>query len=175
MMKRNRVLRIIVILLILGVNVGCDQISKHIVRHTIAYHEEVVVIKNFFILMKVENTGAFLSFGNSLPKVASFILLTIIPFILLIFGVFYLLTKVNISNMRAIAICLIIGGGFGNLFDRAMYGSVTDFMYMNFGFFHTGVFNIADVSIMAGMFMILFETYILNKRREKKAISSESS
>ena len=165
MMSSNKIVRIIVILLILCANVGCDQVSKHIVRRNVAYHENITVIKNFITLTKVENTGAFLSLGDSLPKAVSIILLTILPFIILGLGLIYIFTVSKLSNLRMVAICLIIGGGFGNIFDRAVYGSVTDFLHMNFGIFRTGVFNVADVSIMTGMFMILFETYVLGRRK----------
>lgn len=52
-------------------------------------------------------------------------------------------------------ISFVIGGGIGNLYDRVLYGSVTDFMHLKFGIFQTGIFNMADVSIMLGMLIIV--------------------
>jgi signal peptidase II len=72
------------------------------------------------------------------------------------------LTKSNLSILRVLGICLIAGGGSGNIYDRLVYGSVTDFLQFDFVFFHTGIFNIADVSIMAGIFLIIVE--IVTKR-----------
>ena len=62
--------------------------------------------------------------------------------------------------MTILGICFVVGGGFGNIYDRLVYGSVTDFLQMNFVIVQTGIFNMADVSIMAGMFMILLEAYL---------------
>lgn len=51
--------------------------------------------------------------------------------------------------------CFVIGGGIGNLADRIIHGSVTDFLHLDLGVLQTGIFNFADVSIMAGLMMIL--------------------
>jgi signal peptidase II len=69
------------------------------------------------------------------------------------------LTKKNLSNLTIIAICFIVGGGIGNIYDRLIYGSVTDFLHIDFIIFQTGIFNMADVSIMTGTFIVLFESY----------------
>jgi signal peptidase II len=57
----------------------------------------------------------------------------------------------------------VIGGGIGNLYDRIMFGSVTDFLHIDFVIFQTGIFNFADVSIMIGMAMIIAAAYV-NRR-----------
>ena len=55
---------------------------------------------------------------------------------------------------------VIIGGGIGNIFDRIVYGSVTDFLYLNFGgIMKTGIFNIADLSVTTGMILILISSF----------------
>jgi signal peptidase II len=65
-----------------------------------------------------------------------------------------------------IGLCFVIGGGVGNLFDRILYGSVTDFLYVKFGIFQTGIFNMADVSIMAGLFIILLQVFMKRDRTQ---------
>ncbi|MGD2034512.1 MAG: signal peptidase II [Bacteroidales bacterium] len=165
--KAKKIFRILAIVLILVSAVGCDRISKTIVRRNLNYHERVVVIDNFITLVRVENTGAFLSLGNTLPKGVNRVLLIIFPLIVLGFAMYYLLTKSELSGRMITGLCLIIGGGIGNVYDRAVFGSVTDFMYMDFGLFRTGIFNAADVFIMAGMFLVLFD--MLAKRTETKS------
>jgi signal peptidase II len=76
--------------------------------------------------------------------------------------------KPSIGKLTTIGIILVIAGGAGNLYDRMMYGSVTDFMHMNFQIFQTGVFNVADVSIMVGMGLILLESWKKDKAAKKK-------
>ena len=56
--------------------------------------------------------------------------------------------------------CFVIGGGIGNVFDRIAYGSVTDFLHVKFGIFQTGIFNVADLSIMTGVVIILLQSIL---------------
>ena len=61
--------RIIFILLLVGLNVVADQISKNIARDRLNYDERIEVVGDYFILLMVENEGAFLSLGDELPEV----------------------------------------------------------------------------------------------------------
>jgi signal peptidase II len=128
------------------------------------YNDKIDLIDNHFTLTKIENAGAFLSLGDSLPGPVKFILLILLPLIALASGVYIVLAKTNITKPIVVGICFVIGGGIGNLYDRILYGSVTDFLYMDFIIFQTGIFNMADVSIMIGMFVILIHSY--TKKRD---------
>lgn len=144
---------------ILAVNIGCDQISKSIVRNRIEDYERISVVDNFVTLMRVENEGAFLSLGDSLPKVVRFIFLSLFPLAILGFGIGYLFTKKNLSKAMILGFAFVIGGGIGNLYDRLVYGSVTDFVHIDFVIFQTGIFNMADVSIMTGMAIVIIDSF----------------
>lgn len=163
-MKTKRILRTLAITVILISNIGCDQISKNIARQNIDYHEQISLMNDYLLLTRVENTGAFLSVGHSLPQPFKFLLLTILPLTVLALALMHVFTKKGLSNLMIIGICFMIGGGFGNLYDRIVYGSVTDFLYLDFGLFRTGIFNMADVSIMIGMFLILMDSYYLSSK-----------
>ena len=156
--KSNRIFRNIMILSIVIVNIGCDQISKNVVRQRVGFYETISVIQDFFTITYVENYGAFLSIGSNLPNYIKVLVLSVIPLIALLFGIAYLLTKKNLTFLSALALSFAIGGGIGNIYDRLVHGSVTDFMHMNFGIFQTGIFNMADVSIMTGMFIFLAQS-----------------
>lgn len=158
-MKAKSNLKITLLLIILAVAIGCDQVSKTIVRQKIATNENISLIKNHFTLTKVENTGAFLSLGNNMPAAIRFILLSLLPVLVLVYGIFYLLKNRNLTKNIQLALCFILGGGIGNVIDRLIYGSVTDFLHLDFGFFRTGIFNLADVAIMLGV-GILFASSI---------------
>lgn len=156
----NTRIRNISILLLVLANAGCDQVSKHVARENIGYDETIDVIGKHLILTKIENSGAFLSTGDSLGGSVKFIVLSLLPLIALCYGVYYLLTNTRLPKLLVLGICFVIGGGFGNLYDRLMYGSVTDFIHMDFFIFKTGIFNLADVSIMIGMLMIITNLYV---------------
>ena len=155
-MTTRSIIRIVLILLIITVNIGCDQFSKKIVKRSVLPYETIHVLNDHLTVTRVENSGAFLSAGDSMSKASKQIFLTLIPVIAMVLGLVYLFLKPVSGNML-VGLCFVIGGGVGNLFDRILYGSVTDFLYLKFGIFQTGIFNMADVSIMAGMSVILLQ------------------
>lgn len=163
MKNGKQLLRTFIIIVVLSVNIGCDQISKHVVRNNIDYKEQISLLDHRVILTKVENTGAFLSTGHSLPQPVKLVLLTILPLIVLLLAITYIIKKEHLSTITLIGICFVVGGGIGNIYDRLLYGSVTDFLHIDFILFETGIFNMADVSIMMGVFMILIESFIKKK------------
>lgn len=150
----KRFVKVIVIFLVLASNIGCDQLSKSMARQHIGKDENIALLGNHFTLMRVENRGAFLSTGSTLPEPFRFMLLTLMPGVVLALGLLYILTRKDIPNRVVLAASFIIGGGIGNLYDRVRSGSVTDFLHIDFGLSQTGIFNLADVSIMIGTFLL---------------------
>ncbi len=153
------ILRNLSILLLVLANAGCDQLTKNVARKNIAYHETINVIGNHLILTKVENSGAFLSTGDTLASSVKFVVLSFIPLLALCYGIYYLLKNNQLNNLLVLGICFVIGGGLGNLYDRLIYGSVTDFLHIDFYLIKTGIFNLADVSIMIGMIILVIHLY----------------
>jgi signal peptidase II len=171
-MTSNKFTRAAIILFILALNIGCDQLTKSIVRKNMTDNQVIGYIANHVTLEKTENTGAFLSLGDSLGGPVRDILLVILPLIAVLLGLGFILYKTNIPNFRLLGIILIIGGGAGNLYDRIVHGSVTDFMHIDFVIFQTGVFNVADMSIMAGMFIIILDSWLNNKKEKETAAAN---
>ena len=163
--NQKKTIKFIVILFLVALNVGCDQVSKILVRQKVDYNENISLIENHLTLTKVENTGAFLSMGDELPDALRFTLLSLMPILVLGFGLYYLLTKNDLPRFMQLGMCCLLGGGIGNIYDRLKFGSVTDFLHIDFGLFSTGVFNFADVSIMIGIGILLIQSF------KKKAIA----
>ena len=162
-MSSKQFIRTLAILTVLCLNIGCDQISKDFARQKLDYHQEINLVNEYLTLTKVENTGAFLGLGSTLPQPLKVLLLTVIPLFVLGLAVIYLLTRKNLSNISMLGISFIAGGGIGNIYDRIVHGSVTDFLHIDFVIFKTGIFNFADVSIVAGMCMIVLDSYFNRK------------
>jgi len=146
--------RFYIIALVL-LNIGCDQISKEVVRTHVESRDYIELVTDHLILTNVENTGAMLGFGADFPPIVKIILLQILPVLVLIVLLYRLLTKKTIGTWLVIAFAFVIGGGIGNLIDRIAYGSVTDFFQIRLGFLKTGIFNMADVAITLGVVLIL--------------------
>jgi len=156
--------RVAIILTLVFLNISCDQLSKKIVRDKIETNERIQVIQDNLILTKVENSGAAYSFGSNWNPMMKRVLLQIIPALVLIALFVLVLTKTDYPKIVLIGFSFVIGGGIGNVFDRIVYGSVTDFMYIDLGFFATEIFNMADVSIVIGALIVLTHT-LLNKKK----------
>lgn len=168
-MKGKRLVRIFIITIILISNISCDQISKEIVRQKIDYNAQIHVVGKYLILTKVENRGAFLGLGNSIPGHLHKLLMIVLPLIVIGYTLIYLIKKNNVSRLLIVGISIAIGGGLGNIYDRILYGSVTDFLYFDFILFHTGIVNMADISVTVGFLIILYEIYL--NLKESKYVS----
>ena len=89
--------------------------------------------------------------------------LTIIIFLIVAF-IFFLIIKSK--GIKKYALLMIFGGALGNLYDRIFYKAVPDFIDFHIADFHWFIFNIADVFITIGVFiMILFEFIGNNKNK----------
>ena len=163
-MSKNALQRSIIVLVVL-LNIGCDQISKDIVRKKVVAYDYIEILNDNFILTKVENTGAMLGFGQSLSPILKIIFLQALPILVLLFLLYRILKKQDLDKWMVIAFAFVIGGGIGNLIDRVAYGSVTDFFQIKIGPLKTGIFNMADVSVTSGAILI-FVLLLRNKKLE---------
>jgi len=145
------------IIVIVVLNIGCDQISKNVVRKNVDASQIIELIGKNFIIIKVENSGAMLGFGSELSPILKLIFLQALPVLLLFVLLIRILRKTDLNKWLIIAFAFVIGGGIGNLIDRIAYGEVTDFFHIDLGgVFKTGIFNMADVSVTMGVLVILY-------------------
>lgn len=152
--------RNISITILIAVSVLLDQLSKILIRNNVDQYSEVKLIGEYFILTNVENSGAFLGMGSDFSPFIKTIFLLILPVIVLICVIVYVYRDKQIDKISLIGFCLIIGGGIANIYDRILYGSVTDFLFIDLGgIFKTGIFNIADLSVTTGMILILLMSF----------------
>lgn len=147
--------RILLVLFIVLVNIGCDQKTKIIAQENLTDYSITSYMNDFFRIQYAENTGAFLGRGSDLPDPWHMILLKIIPVVMLAGMLLYTLFAKGVNMWQAIGMSFIVGGGMSNLYDRINYGMVVDFMNMGFGSLRTGIFNFADVAIMVGMGILI--------------------
>jgi signal peptidase II len=145
--------RIFLILSLLFLTVGCDQVTKVMARDALKNLRVVGLFSNTLIFQYAENTGAFLSLGSALPDTLRFWIFTICVSLFLVATLFLLFQKNNMDLGTTVALTLLVGGGVGNLIDRAFRGSVTDFIFFGWGPIQTGVFNVADMTIVAGILL----------------------
>ena len=157
MINKNRNISITILI---AVSILLDQLSKFLIRQNVDQYSEIKLIGDYFILTNVENSGAFLGMGSDFSPFIKTIFLLILPVIILICIMVYVYRDKQIDKISLIGFCFIIGGGIGNIYDRILYGSVTDFLFIDLGgIFKTGIFNIADLSVTTGMILILLMSF----------------
>lgn len=149
-----------VILVLLVLSVGCDQITKDAAQQYLAFEPPHSWFHDTVRLEYAENTGAFLSLGANLSKELRLLLFQVLPAIWLVGLAWYLLLTKAPSMRFTIAWCLVVSGGVGNLVDRALHeGRVIDFMNLGIGSLRTGIFNVADVCITIGVLLLLLYSF----------------
>ncbi len=148
--------RLAFILVVILTTVGCDQMTKHVAKATLGERVHAIhILPDMFYLQYAENTGGFLSLGSSLPEGLRFWLLTVFTGVILAGIAVILVTNRTLTRSDTLALALLLSGGLGNLIDRLLRdGTVVDFMVMGIGRLHTGVFNVADVAVMTGIFLL---------------------
>ena len=152
----SRKIRLLILLFVLGCAAGCDQASKHLARSGLEYSHPVNLPGGFGELLLAENPGSFLSLGDSLSKPFRLALFTVATGAGML-GLFAYLVGARLGPFNFIGLALIWVGGTSNLIDRVTrHGLVTDFVVIRVGPFHTGVFNAADVMIMAGVALLIY-------------------
>ena len=155
----HRLKHIIIVCLILLSCAGCDQATKAIAKEYLPRNEIMSFMGDTVRLQYIENKGGFLSMGDSLPKKTRGLIFTVAAGAIVILMLCYLLVASSLTPTITIALSLICGGGFGNLIDRILYGGhVIDFLNIGIGGLRSGIFNVADVALMAGAFLILLSS-----------------
>lgn len=132
-----------------------DQVTKAIVRRGATFR-----LDGLFAIRLTHNTGvAFSMFSGS------GLALTLLTALLIALLTGWLVARsTDLSKWTRIGLWLIVGGGLGNLYDRIVYGAVTDFIQLLFVRF--AVFNVADIAICTGAFLAALALYTDEKRKE---------
>ena len=160
--NKKIIIYIALVLLVLAL----DRISKTIILNILDEFGKVdIYINSFFSLFLVWNKG--IGFGSfSFDENYTYNGITL--FILIInLIIVYLIYKEKTPKTYFLSI--ILGGSFGNLFDRYYYSAVPDFIDLNYKGYHWFIFNVADIFITLGIIcLILVELLNYKKQNDKK-------
>lgn len=124
-----------------------------IIKISISNISNITIIKNFFNITYVENTGAAFSILQSKR-----ILLIIVAFVAIFLLYHYLIKNKDLKKIEILIYSLLIGGIIGNLIDRIVYGYVIDYLEFIILNHYMPIFNFADICIVIGTILFLYET-----------------
>jgi signal peptidase II len=145
--------------------VGCDQVTKSVVRSQVALGHSQSFLGDTLRLTHAENAGAFLSVGASLPRHARIAVFQGGVAIVVLALLWYALFARRTNAWATAGFALLAASGLGNLIDRVVQdGYVTDFLNVGFGSLRTGIFNVADVAGVVGFALLVFNASARSNR-----------
>ena len=137
-----------------------DRISKiKIINHQV--DNESIYINDFINLDLVWNTGIGFGLFSSNSTVIYNSITTLIGIILII--IVFMIIKSNL--FEKILYSIILGGALGNIYDRIAYFAVPDFIDIHYQRFHWFTFNIADIFITIGIFLLIIKEFFLTNEK----------
>jgi len=146
--------------LIVAAVIAIDRLTKWLVIQRLQEAHDVAIIPGLFQLSHWENTGAaFSMFADSSSPWRTLGLIGFSVIALLVIS-FLLWKSGSALNANTIALTLIMGGAFGNLWDRVGKGTVTDFLDFYLGQHHWPPFNIADSAIVVGSLLLMWKVLV---------------
>ena len=142
--------------LLLAATAGCDRVTKHLAMTNLAGMPGQSFLGDTIRLDYHENPGGFLSTGATWrPEIRAIVFQVFNALALLATG--FLAVRNQWSRWAKAGLIMFLAGGISNLVDRIVMGRVIDFLNVGIGPFRTGIFNVADVAIMAGIALLLVE------------------
>ena len=142
---------------------GVDQLHKYWMLNVYGIIERSPVgITSFFDLVMVWNKGV--SYGLFTTHTQEWL----IAVSLLITAVLWVWACRAERAFGAAALALVIGGALANAFDRAVRGAVADFFHFHYQGFSWYVFNLADVAIVAGVALLMYESLFMGEAADRR-------
>jgi signal peptidase II len=153
----NTFRRGLLLFLLLAATAGCDRVTKHLAVTTLAGYPDHSYLADTVRLQYHENPGAFLGLGASWSPLVRSLVFQVGNGIFLI-GVVIAASRRRWSKIGTAGLILFLAGSLSNLVDRVAMGSVIDFLNIGIGPVRTGIFNVADMAILAGAGCLLWES-----------------
>jgi signal peptidase II len=164
-MKNSRKM-LAVDLLLFVVLLAADQLTKHVIRIKLELHSYFNVIDKVLQIYHYENRGA--AWGILQGQRVLFIIMAVVVACILAFVIIRIPPEKKYIRLNT-ALMMIAAGAIGNTIDRAMNGSVTDFIYVvliNFP-----IFNVADMYIVIATFWLVIMILFIYKDEELDFLS----
>ncbi|KXA16687.1 signal peptidase II [Fusobacterium equinum] len=137
-----------------------DQFTKYIVEQSFYLSESIPIIDEVFNFTYVENRG--IAFGLFQGRLSIISILTVVAIVAIF--IYVLRNKKTLSILEHFGYTLILSGAVGNMIDRLFRGFVVDML--DFRGIWSFVFNLADVWINVGVFLLIVD-YLILRRNEK--------
>jgi signal peptidase II len=146
-----------------------DRFTKWLVETNVSAMDIYHVIPGFFDIVHSENRGVAFGILNDSTSEWRTTMLVVLAGAAVVFVAAMLWNAQRLDRASFWGLSLILGGAAGNVFDRAMFGKVTDFLDFYFRGYHWHTFNIADSAIVVGSGLLLID--LLRPKRQAANVS----
>jgi len=157
----------IYLLIIGGGIILLDQTTKIWIDTHMRLYETQPILSGFLDLHYIRNPGAafgFLSNNQSDWRIPFFVGISVFAIGIILF----LFHKLESSEvLMPMALSLVLGGALGNLIDRIRLGEVIDFILVHYKSFRWPAFNVADMAISAGVFLLIIRMFFLEPDKKE--------
>lgn len=142
-----------------------DRVTKWLIETHVSFLDSLQIIPGLFEIVHTENRGvAFSLFNDSTSEWRTLLLVVFSIAAVALVGGFIFRRADRLDRYSLTGFALILGGALGNVFDRIVWGRVTDFLDFYIGAYHWPAFNVADSAIVIGSALLLIE--VLRPRRQ---------
>jgi len=132
---------------------AADRLTKIAVERSLSMWDSMPIVPGVIHLVYTRNRGAAFGLFNDWPDPWRSLLLIGVSGMVL----FVIARLLIFDQSRRWPLALILGGAVGNLYDRIMFGSVTDFVQVFLGSYEWPSFNVADSAISVGALLLLWD------------------
>ena len=142
-----------------------DRVSKLYILNLAETENYLDIYFNSFLNFHlIWNTGI----GFGLLSLETKFYYNLITILIILINVIILAMIIKYDDYKIFFLLMILGGSFGNLFDRLYYRAVPDFIDFHYDNFHWFVFNVADIFITLGIVCLIIVEFILNNKKKMK-------
>ena len=141
-----------------------DQITKIMVASSIRYYETVTVIKGFFNLVHIRNSGMAFGLLNRFGETFGYYFFVCGMIVAILLLIYWFIRLKDENRVIIPGLALILGGAAGNLIDRIRLKEVIDFLDFHIGSYHWFSFNIADSCITMGAIWVAINLFFFDSK-----------
>jgi signal peptidase II len=143
-----------------------DRFTKGLINTHLSTYDTITVIPGLFNIVHSENPGiAFGMLADASGAWRDVLLIGFSAAVLIGISVMLLRPASRLDTLLRTALGFILGGACGNLYDRIVRGTVTDFIEVHAGQHYFPAFNVADSAITVGACLLLLDMWWAKERR----------
>lgn len=144
-----------------------DQATKITILNTLELYQDINILP-IFDITHVHNYGAAFSFLSDAGGWQRYFFtgIAVVISTLLIYWMYKTPTE---QKLLLTSYALILSGALGNVWDRINYGYVVDFIHFYYGSWSFPAFNVADIAISIGAFLLILDALFEHKREQQES------